>query len=53
LHADSQGLIEVAETTASNYQLFAPDMIKRCEEIKHLKQQRLTLPEIKTASDHQ
>ncbi|MGL4637997.1 MAG: Fic family protein [Beijerinckiaceae bacterium] len=48
-HWVQAGLIEVAETTASNYQLFAPDMIKRCEEIKRLKQQRLTLPEIKTA----
>jgi Fic family protein len=46
-HWVQTGLIDVAETTASNYQLFAPDMIKRCEEIKHLKNQRLTLAEIK------
>ena len=42
----SQGLLEVAEVTASGYQLYAPGMVERCEVIGKLKQQRLTLAEI-------
>jgi Fic family protein len=47
-HWIQAGLIEIAEITPSNYQLFAPDMIKRCEEIKLLQAKRMTLAEIKT-----
>lgn len=43
----SQGLLEVAEVTASGYQLYAPNMVARCEFIRTLKEQRLTLAEIK------
>ena len=43
----SEGLLEVAEVTASGYQLYAPDMVERCEVIRKLKEQRLTLAEIR------
>ena len=40
-------LLKVAEVTESGYQLYAAEMKTRCEEIKALKDQRLTLEEIK------
>ncbi len=43
----SEGLLEVAEVTASGYQLYAPDMVDRCAEIRRLKDKRVTLAEIK------
>ena len=46
-HWLKEGLIEVAFLTPSGYQLFAPDMIKRCEDIHKLKLKRLTISEIK------
>lgn len=46
-HWTKEGLLEVAELTESGYQLYAPEMKTRCEEIKALKEQRLTLGEIK------
>ena len=46
-HWTKEGLLEVAEVTESGYQLYAPEMKTRCEEIKVLKDQRLTLEEIK------
>ncbi len=42
-----QGLLQVAEFTASGYQLYASDMVDRCQQIQHLKAERLTLDEIK------
>jgi DNA-binding transcriptional MerR regulator len=45
-HWTKAGLLEVAEATASGYQLFAADMVERCNEIKRLKGERLTLKEI-------
>jgi Fic family protein len=42
-----EGLIQVAEETASGYQLFAPDMVARIGWITDMKAQRLTLNEIK------
>ncbi|MDB5340908.1 MAG: fic [Planctomycetaceae bacterium] len=42
-----EGLLEVAEVTESGYQLYAADMVQRCEQIKQLKSQRHTLEEIK------
>ena len=42
-----EGLLEVAEVTASGYQLYAADAIARCRQIKELKGERLTLKEIK------
>jgi Fic family protein len=42
-----EGLLEVAEISETNYQLYAPDMIDRCQKIKELKAKRLTLEEIK------
>lgn len=41
------GLLDVAEVTESGYQLYAPDMLQRCEQIKKLKIERHTLEEIK------
>ncbi len=43
----SEGLLEVAEQTASGYQLYSPDMVQRCESIEKWKGQRLTLAEVK------
>ncbi len=42
-----EGLLEIAKMTESGYQLYAPDMVQRCEQIKKLKSQRFTLTEIK------
>ena len=44
----AENLLEVADVTASGYQLDSPDMIARCELIRRLKEQRLTSAEIKT-----
>lgn len=46
-HWTREDLLHVAETTASGYQLYAPDMIGRVGRIKKLKEQRFTLREIK------
>jgi MerR HTH family regulatory protein len=46
-HWTKAGLLEVAEVTASGYQLFAADMAARCAEIKRMKRERLTLAEIR------
>ncbi len=46
-HWTNEGLLTVAELTASGYQLYAPEMIARCQEIHNLKAQRLTLAEIR------
>ena len=43
----TEGLLEVAEATKSGYQLYAADMVKRCQHIQKLKGQRFTLKEIK------
>lgn len=45
-HWTKAGLLQVAEVTASGYQMYAADMVERCAEIKRLKAQRLTLEEI-------
>jgi len=50
-HWVKSGLIEVADTTPSGYQLFASDMITRAEKIKTLQAQRFTLAEIKEKLD--
>lgn len=42
-----EGLLDVAEVTESGYQLYAPEMVQRCEQIKKLKEARLTLMEIR------
>ncbi len=42
-----EGLLDVASHTKSGYQLYASDMVKRCEEIKKFKKQRLSIQEIK------
>lgn len=46
-----EGLLAVADMTAANYHLYAHEMIARCQEIKRLKQQKLTLNEIKGRLD--
>jgi Fic family protein len=46
-HWTKAGLLEVAEVTASGYQLFAADMVERCREIKRMQGERLTLAEIR------
>ncbi len=43
-----EGLIDIADTTPSGYQLYTIDMVKRCQYIQKLKTKRLTLAEIKT-----
>jgi Fic family protein len=42
-----EGLLEVAEISASGYQHFNPSMIERCRQIQKMKQKRMTLAEIK------
>ena len=42
-----EGLLSVAETTPSGYNLYTKNMIERCEKIKRLKIKRLTITEIK------
>ena len=46
-HWTKEGLLEVAEITKAGYQLYAPDMAQRIRQIHALKEQRLTLQEIK------
>lgn len=48
------GLLEVAQTTPSGYQLYAQDMFERIKKIQSLKKQRYTLQEIikKLKVDH-
>ncbi|MEM6602925.1 MAG: Fic family protein [Pseudomonadota bacterium] len=46
-HWIKEGLVQVAETTASGYQLFHSDMITSIERIKDLKKQRFSLQEIR------
>ncbi len=50
-HWTKQGLIDVAEITTTGYQMYSPDTLKRIEQIKTLKSQRLTLEEIKEKLD--
>lgn len=40
------GLLEIAEKTASNYTLYAPDSIERVKRIQELKKERYSLKEI-------
>lgn len=47
-HWTKEGLLQVAETTPSGYQMYNVDMIERIEQIVALKEKRLTLEEIKT-----
>ena len=42
-----EGLLEVAEITDSGYQIYSMAMVGRCKQIKHLKDKRYTLEEIK------
>ena len=46
-HWAKEGLLEVAEITASGYQLYASEMIQRIKKIQALKKKRHTLKEIK------
>ena len=46
-HWTKEGLLEVAEITKAGYQLYAPDMAQRIQQIHALKEQRFTLKEIK------
>lgn len=46
-HWTQEGLLDVAETSQSGYQLYDQSMLLRCEEIQKLKKQRFTLAEIK------
>ena len=43
----SEGLLEVAEVTASGYQPYSREMVGRCDAILKLKRQRFTLAEIR------
>ena len=42
-------LLEVADVTASGYQLYASDMVARIAEIRAMKRKRYTLQEIRAA----
>lgn len=46
-HWTKEGLLQVADVTEAGYQLYALDMIERIKQIHALKEQRLTLQEIK------
>jgi len=46
-HWTKEGLLSVAEITEAGYQLYAPEMADRIKQIHALKEQRLTLQEIK------
>jgi len=46
-HWTKEGLLEIVALTESGYQLYAPDMIDRCKQIKELQKQRFSLFEIK------
>ena len=46
-----EGLLQVADTTHSGYQLYHPDMIERVAQIRNYKGQRFTLSEIKGKLD--
>ena len=43
-----EGLLTVNEVTETGYQLYAPEMVERVKQIHELKEQRLTLKEIKS-----
>ncbi len=43
----AEGLLSVADVTASGYQMYSPEMVERCKRIMKLKERRLTLAEIK------
>ena len=42
-----EGLLEISDTTASGYQLFAPSMLEQIEKIRDLQSQRYKIEEIK------
>ena len=42
-----EGLLEVADTTEANYQLYAPGMVERVAKIRELQAQRYTIKEIR------
>lgn len=46
-HWTNIGLLEVAEITATKYQMYSRDMIERTQEIQRLKAERFSLKEIK------
>jgi Fic family protein len=46
-----EGLLHIADTTDSGYQLYHPSMIQVVEKIRELQSQRLTLREIKSQLD--
>lgn len=46
-HWTKEGLLEVAETTDSGYQLYAPEAVERAKRILELQKQRFTLAEIR------
>ncbi|HJD55600.1 MAG TPA: MerR family transcriptional regulator [Rickettsia endosymbiont of Pyrocoelia pectoralis] len=41
------GLLEVADITTSNYQLYSLDAVEQCKKIQALKKQRLSINEIR------
>lgn len=43
-----EGLLQVADTTEANYQLYHPEMLNRIAKIRNLQSQRFTLAEIKS-----
>ena len=45
-HWIKAGLLDVADSTDSGYQLFDKSEIAKCKQIRHLQNQKLTLEEI-------
>jgi len=50
-HWTKEGLLEISDLTDSNYSLYSPESLPRIREIQKLKEQRLTLAEIKLKLD--
>ena len=50
-HWTKEGLLQVAETTGSGYQLYSPEMLKRIEQIQKLKAEGKSLSQIKSDLD--
>jgi Fic family protein len=46
-----EGLLQVADTTEANYQLYSPEMVGKIAKIRELQGQRYTLKEIKASFD--
>ena len=46
-HWTKEGLLQVAEIKQSGYQMYSEEMIEKVKEIQKMKQERMTLSEIR------